>query len=370
MSSFPRTVLLIAFAAGVVAVHPPEASAARPATAQSTAALGREVRSLRAQMRLLRRQMTALRGQAGAAGTRGATGAPGPAGATGVMGATGPTGAAGPGGARGELGAQGERGPGGSQGSQGIQGGTGAPGATQDLTGYARLAAAQTWSARQTLADVVALRPAGTFDHSTSVGGAVNLDNTANAGAGHVIYSNAGAEANGRLLNVRADNPAFDQAALHVDYDGTANAVEVVNDSTDPSSIGLNVVSTNPNDTAFGVQGHELGRGTAKITHVGTGADADASALSLKLDGAGTAAQGIFLDAPAGTTGKLLNLTNGGAAKLVVTPAGRVLAGGGLGVGNSLPASGPAGTLVRKVEIFDATGASIGFIPVYGTIGG
>ncbi|MEA2268562.1 MAG: hypothetical protein QOC64_1172, partial [Solirubrobacteraceae bacterium] len=46
MSSFPRTVLLIARAAVAVAMHPPEASAARPATAQSTAALGREVRSL------------------------------------------------------------------------------------------------------------------------------------------------------------------------------------------------------------------------------------------------------------------------------------------------------------------------------------
>ncbi len=38
-----------------------------------------------------------------------------------------------------------------------------------------------------------------------------------------------------------------------------------------------------------------------------------------------------------------------------------------LGVGNSLAATTP-GTVVRKVEIFDAAGASLGFVPVYSSI--
>lgn len=380
MTVCARIVLLLALAVLVLCAQPREVVAKPAAKAQGAAALRKEMRALRGQMRVLRRQVAALRGQAGgAAGARAAAGPAGPGGATGPAGALGPAGPAGATGLAGATGpagvasARGEQGLPGSQGATGPQGPPGEkgePGGTsQDLTGYARLASVQSWSARQTFTDVVALRPAGTFGESTSTGGAVNVDNTTNPGAGQVIYSNAGAEAVGRLLNVRADNPAFGQAAVHVDYDGAANAVEIVSAGTDASSVALNVVSTNPNDTTFGVSGRELSRGTAKITHHGTGADADASALSLKLDGAGTAAQGIYLDAPTGTTGKLVNLTNGGDPKLVVTAAGRVLARGGLGVGNSVAASGGPGPLVRKVEIFDAAGASLGFVPVYSSIG-
>jgi hypothetical protein len=46
---------------------------------------------------------------------------------------------------------------------------------------------------------------------------------------------------------------------------------------------------------------------------------------------------------------------------------GKVLASGGIGVGNSAAAT-TLGSVVRKVEIFDASGASLGFIPVYGSI--
>lgn len=41
--------------------------------------------------------------------------------------------------------------------------------------------------------------------------------------------------------------------------------------------------------------------------------------------------------------------------------------GGNLGVGNSASATTP-GTVVKKIEIFNATGTSLGFIPVYDTI--
>jgi hypothetical protein len=45
----------------------------------------------------------------------------------------------------------------------------------------------------------------------------------------------------------------------------------------------------------------------------------------------------------------------------------RVVAASGLGVGNSEPAAQP-GSLVRKIEVFDAEGRSLGFLPVYDRI--
>lgn len=74
------------------------------------------------------------------------------------------------------------------------------------------------------------------------------------------------------------------------------------------------------------VTGRETGRGTVKIAHVGTssGSDANASAISISLQTAGTAVQGIFLDAPNGTSGALLQLRNGGQRQLRVHPDGRI----------------------------------------------
>jgi len=39
-----------------------------------------------------------------------------------------------------------------------------------------------------------------------------------------------------------------------------------------------------------------------------------------------------------------------------------------LGVGNSATATGSVGSLAKKIEVFDASGASLGFIPVYASI--
>jgi hypothetical protein len=51
------------------------------------------------------------------------------------------------------------------------------------------------------------------------------------------------------------------------------------------------------------------------------------------------------------------------------TPAGKVLAVAGIGVGNSASASLiPTSNLVKKIEVFDASGVSLGFIPVYSSI--
>jgi hypothetical protein len=46
---------------------------------------------------------------------------------------------------------------------------------------------------------------------------------------------------------------------------------------------------------------------------------------------------------------------------------GKVIAEDGLAVGNSANASTP-GTVIKKIEVFNAAGASIGFVPVYDDI--
>jgi hypothetical protein len=188
------------------------------------------------------------------------------------------------------------------------------------------------------------------------------------------LASSQGADAAGRLLTLRADNALFPTAALHVDYAGTGNAAEIVSTSTDPSSEALSVVSGNPQDTTLGVSGRETGRGTIKVTHTGSGGDGNAAAISISLVGPGTAAQGIFMNAPdPGTTGKLLNLRNAGVEKLVLdgtgnlTVAGRVSAAGGLAVGNSAPAT-ILGAVVRRVPLYDQGGSLLGYLPVYAGI--
>jgi hypothetical protein len=64
--------------------------------------------------------------------------------------------------------------------------------------------------------------------------------------------------------------------------------------------------------------------GTVKISHEASSPEAldpNASVLSLRAEGA-TATQGIFFDAPLGSSGKILNLRNGGREVLVLRADG------------------------------------------------
>lgn len=92
----------------------------------------------------------------------------------------------------------------------------------------------------------------------------------------------------------------------------------------------LNVVSSNEANSAMWLTGHETTRGTLKIAHVGKddASDANASAISIDLQTAGTASQGIFMDATDGaTTGNLLEIRNGGgsANRLRLTADGNLI---------------------------------------------
>jgi hypothetical protein len=194
------------------------------------------------------------------------------------------------------------------------------------------------------------LRPSGAVAASISAGGALNLDNSGSRGAGAVLYSNAGADAIGRLLVVNQANPANPQHAVRIQNVGTSHTVSILHDPAggagDSSAEALDIVSTNPLDTTLGVRGTEQGRGTVKITHEKPdGPDANASAISIALLGEGTASQGIFIGNDAGnpTTGKLLNIRNGGPGtdRLVLTAEGRM----------RLPVQGPGGGLVIGTDV-------------------
>ncbi|MCZ2109489.1 MAG: hypothetical protein LC118_07970 [Dehalococcoidia bacterium] len=117
---------------------------------------------------------------------------------------------------------------------------------------------------------------------------------------------------------------------LTVNLTGTGNA----------NVAALNVVSANEANSAMWLTGHETNRGTLKIAHVGKGdgSDANASAISIDLQTAGTASQGIFMDATDGaTTGNLLEIRNGGgsANRLRLTAAGNLI----IKAPNAAPAS-------------------------------
>ncbi len=175
--------------------------------------------------------------------------------------------------------------------------------------------------------------PSGTVSPSESTGGALNLFNGGSTGAGAVFYSDRGADALGRLLLVNQANPANPQHAVRIQNAGTAHTLSIFHDPAggagDSNALGLDLVSTNRLDTTLGVRGREEGKGTVKITHEKPpGPDADASAISIALRGAGTACQGIFIGNDAGetTTGNLLNIRNGGpgSERLVLRADGRL----------------------------------------------
>ncbi|VGQ20116.1 hyaluronidase HylP [Streptococcus pyogenes] len=162
-------------------------------------------------------------------------------------------------------------------------------------------------------------KPAATVAYSSSTDGAVNIDLSSTRGAGVVVYSNNDTS-DGPLMSLRTGKETFNQSALFVDYSGKTNAVNIAmrQPSTPNFSSALNITSGNENGSAMQLRGSEKALGTLKITHenpsIGADYDKNAAALSIdivkKTNGAGTAAQGIYINSTSGTTGKLLRIRN------------------------------------------------------------
>ncbi|HGU9375296.1 TPA: hyaluronidase HylP, partial [Streptococcus pyogenes] len=174
-------------------------------------------------------------------------------------------------------------------------------------------------------------KPAATVAYSSSTGGAVNIDLSSTRGAGVVVYSDNDTS-DGPLMSLRTGKETFNQSALFVDYKGTTNAVNIaMRQPTTPNfSSALNITSGNENGSAMQLRGSEKALGTLKITHenpsIGADYDKNAAALSIdivkKTNGAGTAAQGIYINSTSGTTGKLLRIRNLNDDKFYVKPDG------------------------------------------------
>jgi Pectate lyase superfamily protein len=81
--------------------------------------------------------------------------------------------------------------------------------------------------------------------------------------------------------------------------------------------------------------------------------------------GADTGAGDTFLFRAAAA---FLRTTGTFQADTAVKSTGKGLFTGGLGVGNSAAASVAVGTLVKKIQVFDESGSSLGYIPVYSSI--
>jgi len=61
------------------------------------------------------------------------------------------------------------------------------------------------------------------------------------------------------------------------------------------------------------------------------------------------------------------NAANTFTANQTLSGTNKLLAGGGIGVGNSAAATTP-GEVVKRIEVFDAAGVSLGFVAVYDEI--
>jgi hypothetical protein len=183
--------------------------------------------------------------------------------------------------------------------------------------------------------NIFKLVPRGDTGYLNGSGGAFFIDNSNNTGSGIGIYSTAGVEAQGNMINVTTTNSAFNQAAFYMSYHGISNAVEITNYNQDTSANALAVTGNNALDSAVGIIGHENGRGTIKISHYKNDGFSDANASGLSIDlrnssgGEQTAAQGIYVDSTetSGTTGNLLRLRNQTIDRFVVNSLGSVQIG-------------------------------------------
>jgi len=172
-------------------------------------------------------------------------------------------------------------------------------------------------------AAAIAITQTGTTSSSSSVGGAINLNNTDNPGAGFIIYS-AHAAPTGRLFSVRANSATFDQPCIYGETIGTSYCAKFSHNGQHADAANCVLVeSTNEQDSSLGVTGYESGRGTIKVTHNKPAvSDANASCVSLDIAGAGTAAKGLFIDSSGGTTGDLVDIRNQNDARFTVTSTG------------------------------------------------
>lgn len=239
--------------------------------------------------------------------------------------------------------------------------------------------------------------PSGATPNSVTNGGAVLLDNSAADGAGMVIFSSHAAGGTGRLLVVRNTNSAFDQNLVYIEPRNASFGLAITRPSgvtrgdvgnPPPASNALSVTVNEPSnnddtlelDSAVGISGFELARGTIKVTHNRpthgvSNDDQSASALSIGLQGSGTRAKAIHVDTHATLTAgaRLLDIRTRGFNGSGTVPDQRLVlidkaAGAGqanlLLFGASEPATGAGGVSLPNAATPPAAVANQGTLYV------
>jgi hypothetical protein len=208
---------------------------------------------------------------------------------------------------------------------------------------------------------------------------------TYTAGTGITISGNAIA------LTTPIDAPQMTGAG-RITNTSSSHGLQILQQTTgDSSSEALDIVSDNEQDTTLGIRGVEAGRGTIKATHdkpPSGASDVNASVLSLRTNGSGTAAQLIFSDSDFGSTGKLFNLRQAGVDKFVVdangtfvtaampatlvtnTPSGTIAATTAQAAINELEAEKAQSFTPTAVKTTAYTAAAADYVPVDATSAG
>ena len=125
-----------------------------------------------------------------------------------------------------------------------------------------------------------AIIPNGNTSNSVSIGGAGRLDNTLNAGAGFVFYTNHGSGATGRLGVFNCAGVGFDQ-----------------------DCVVMQGLAQGTNNTVLNVQASSTGKGGIKCEEKGYGY---ANASCLSIDVQGNSAMNLFLNTTGRGTGNLI----------------------------------------------------------------
>ena len=132
---------------------------------------------------------------------------------------------------------------------------------------------------------------------------------------------------------------------ITISSQSSQHALNVVQHQTSGENItALNISSLDVDSSTIWVTGHENDKGTLKISHVYPNvSDANAAAISIDLQGASSACQGIFMDSD-GSTGKMAQWRNNGVNKFVVESDGDVIAAGSVTCASVVPTNGASGS--------------------------
>jgi len=155
---------------------------------------------------------------------------------------------------------------------------------------------------------------------------------------------------------------ALDTSLLYVSGDGTTSNVKLVTSAeTSPSTAVLRIEIPTPATASVSKRGFDYRVASDSVSRIrfdmNGGLDADGTTVSASGSGTLWFGDGALAD---------VNLYRKGANIMRTDDKFVTLAG--LGIGNSTVATSAVGALARKMQVFDAAGNSLGFVPIYTSI--